>query len=300
MTIAIEFKQDSVNLAEVRIKGSTMELRRSHSISIPEEWIDSEGVREEEMLAMLVSQEIKDFDFKSKDLIICVNNPSIIYRELLVPKVDSKRLGLVVRSEMMEVLNLTPEYIMDYVVLEEITDEEGIAKVRLLAVASLSKAVASYIEVAKKMKLKLVGIDTSTNAVLKFVEASQDLTNNDQMILVDIGNTHLRLYLFENGKYVLSRNAKLLPAGASSDYDVGFIVEDHINKMIQFSYTRINKTGDKIVVLAGNRDLVNNLKARVEEDLLVKCDVLMRPEFLKGTADFSSEYINVIGSLIRK
>ena len=70
MTIAIEFKQDSVNLAEVRIKGSTMELRRSHSISIPEEWIDSEGVREEEMLAMLVSQEIKDFDFKSKDLII--------------------------------------------------------------------------------------------------------------------------------------------------------------------------------------------------------------------------------------
>jgi len=201
---------------------------------------------------------------------------------------------------MMEVLNLTPEYIMDYVVLEEVADEEGAAKVRLLAVASLSKAIASYIEVAKKMKLKLIGIDTSTNAVLKFVEASRELTSKDQMILVDIGNTHLRLYLFENGKYVLSRNAKLLPTGASGDYDVSIIVEDHINKMIQFSYTRINKDGEKIVVLAGNRDLVNNLKARVEEDLLVKCDVLMRPDFLKGTADFSSEYINVIGSLIRK
>jgi len=54
MTIAIEFKQDAVNLAEVRIKDSTMELRRSHSVSIPEEWIDSEGIREIDMLAMLI------------------------------------------------------------------------------------------------------------------------------------------------------------------------------------------------------------------------------------------------------
>ena len=299
MTIAIEFKQDSVNLAEVRIKGSTMELRRSHSISIPEEWIDSEGVREEEMLAMLVSQEIKDFDFKSKDLIICVNNPSIIYRELLVPKVDSKRLGLVVRSEMMEVLNLTPDYIMDYVVLEEITDEEGIAKVRLLAVASLSKAVASYIEVAKKMKLKLVGIDTSTNAVLKFVEASQDLTNNDQMILVDIGNTHLRLYLFENGKYVLSRNAKLLPAGASSDYDVTFIVEDHINKMIQFSYTRKNGSDSKKIIITGIDEELEDVQRFVSENLLVDCEILGKPHYVTGQK-FENRYTNAVGALLRK
>lgn len=300
MPVAIEFKSDTINIVEARSRSGGFDLRQVKTISFPEDWLDAQGIREMEDFYLLLTQTIEDAEIKTKDTILCINNSSVIYRELVVPSIEDKKLSMIVRSEMMDVLNLTPDYIMDYVVLEEFVDENGAPMIRMLAVACLSSVLSSYIMLMKRLKLKLTCIDSATNAVLKLVSEVPDLKSLEQMILVDVGNGHLRLYLFEQGKYVLSRNAKLVHLMDSSRAEIINVIEDNINKMIQFSYTRGNKSGIKKIVLAGKDELLADLKSKVLEDLLVPCEVLPRPSFIGGDIEFETRYINVLGSLIRK
>jgi len=300
MPIVFEFKNDMVNIVEARSKSNVFDIKRSCSISIPEEWIDSQGIKEMDDLYLLLSSTLDMEGFKTKEAAICINNPSVIYREIIVPNIETKKMALIVRSEMMDVLNLTPDYIMDFVVIEEFEDEESTKKARLLAVASISSAIETYIELMKKLKLRLTCIDTATNSIIKLVDSSPDLKSIEQLILVDSGRKHLRLYLFEHGKYILTRNAKISPMNEVTDEEALNIIEDNINKMIQFSFTRDNKSGEKKIVLVGRDSILEELKSKVLNDLLVPCDILAKPSFVNTSDLFETCYINAISALIRK
>ncbi len=300
MPISIEFKSDTVNIVEAKLKSGVFEVQHAITVSFPEEWLDVKGIREIGDFYLLLSQVFDDYKFKTKDVAICLNNTSIIYRELIVPSIDKKKMAMVVRSEMMDVLNLTPDYIMDYVVIEPIVDEEGKAMVRVLAVASLATALESYIELIKLLKLKLNSIDSATNAMIKLVDAIPEMKSLEQFVLVDVGANYLRLYLFEEGKYVLSRNVKLVRLNDSTEDEIINVVEDNINKMIQFSYTRGAKTGINKIILAGRDQLLDELKSKVLEDLLVPCEIFSQPLFINSSDKFETCYINAFGALIRK
>lgn len=300
MPIVFEFKNDTVNLVEARSKSNLFDVKKSFSISIPEEWIDSQGIKEMDDLYLLISSTMDMERFKTKDAIICINNSSVIYREIVVPSIDKKKMALIVRSEMMDVLNLTPEYIMDYIVIDEFEGEDQTKMSRLLAVASHSTAIESYIELMRKLKLKLTTIDTSTNSIIKMIDASPDLKSIEQLILVDIGKKYLRLYLFELGKYVLTRNAKISPMNEVTDEEAINIIEDNINKMIQFSFTRENKSGEKKIVIMGRDIILEELKSKVLTDLLVPCDILQKPSFVNSQGEFETFFINAYSALIRK
>jgi len=300
MPIAIEFKSDTINIVEVRSKSGVFDMRNAQTLSFPDEWLDAQGIKEMDDFYLLMNQALEVGNYKSKETYLCINNISVIYRELIVPNIETKKLAMVVRSEMMDVLNLTPDYVMDFITIEELVNENNEPMIRVLAVASLSSALESYISLMKRLKLKLVCIDSSTNAIIKFVDKIPELNSLEQLIFVDVGNGHLRLYLFEFGKYILSRNAKLLYLKNSADDEVIGVIEEHINKMIQFSFTRENKSGTKRIVLAGKDELLAELNTRVLEDLLVPCEILPQPSFLTGTGDFETRFVNTFGTLIRK
>jgi Tfp pilus assembly PilM family ATPase len=250
MAISIEFKSGIINLVEAKVKKNNIEVKKSHSFEFPESWVDAAGIQEMDSMVLLFEQVLEDQGFDDKVCTICINNSSIIYRELNVPKIEDRKMPLLVRSEMMDVLNLTPDYIMDFIVLDEI-EVDAVQSYRLLAVASLSSALESYITLMKRLKLKLVTIDSATNAIIKTVGLTPSINEKEQVILVDVGSGHLRLYLFELGQYILSRNTRLVSLNDSSREEVIATIEDNINKMIQFSYTRGTKGGIKNIVLIG-------------------------------------------------
>lgn len=299
MALSIEFKTGVVNIIEARVKKNNVEVKRSHSFEFPELWVDVAGIQEMDSLVLLFEQVLEDQGFRDKSCSICINNPSIIYRELNVPKIEDKKMPLLVRSEMMDVLNLTPDYIMDFIVLDEI-DIDGVASYRLLAVASLSKALESYMTLMKRLKLNLTTIDSATNSIIKIVNLIPTINAMEQVIIVDVGNGHLRLYLFEMGQYILSRNTRLVTLNDSSREEIIATIEDNLNKMIQFTYTRGAKSGIKNVVLIGQEEILPDLKNRVFDDLLVPCEILECPTFVSWDQPFQSKYINAIGTLVRK
>ena len=302
MAISIEIRNGYVYLVEAKVSKDSITIKRTHSFEYPDSWVDSQGIREVEDFALLLSENLKENGFKDRAVTICVNNPSIVYRELQVPRIDEKRMPFIVRGEMMNALNLTPNYIMDYVVLDEVEGkEEGTPLYRVLAVAMPEEAIESYIELMKKAKLSIKAIDSATNSIIKLVQEAEVITE-DQVIVADVGNGHLRLYLFEDHKYVLSRNTRLMTLTDDNKEEIVTIVEENINKMIQFSYTRANSRGVKRIILMGLDELLPSIQKNTFENLIVPCEIFSKPHFVELAQgnNFLAKYVNALGALVRK
>jgi type IV pilus assembly protein PilM len=301
MALSLEIRSGFVYLVESKSKSKSGPVNISKTLffEFPESWIDNQGVREIDEFGSLLADHLTKNNIKDKDCILCINNSSIIYRELMIPKIDDKKTPFIVRSEMMNALNLTPDYIMDFIVLEEIRKEEETSQLRVLAVAMLESAIESYLNAFKKAKRNVVAIDSATNAIIKLANESKVFTDDDPVILVDVGNSYLRLYLFENGMYVLSRNARLVSYSEGDKDSVIPIVEDNINKMIQFSYTRSKKAIKKIVLM-GMDEILPEIQKVLFDSLFVPCDIIQMPSTFISTVGFQAKYVNAFGALIRK
>ncbi|PKM63629.1 MAG: hypothetical protein CVU96_06935 [Firmicutes bacterium HGW-Firmicutes-20] len=301
MALSLEIRSGFVYMVESKSKSKSGPISISKTLffEFPESWIDNQGVREIDEFGSLLAQHLTKNNIREKDCILCINNASIIYRELIIPKIDDKKTPFIVRSEMMNALNLTPDYIMDFIVLEEIQREEDATQLRVLAVAMLESAIESYLQAFKKAKCNVVAIDSATNAIIKLANESKVFTDDDPVIIVDVGNSYLRLYLFENGMYVLSRNARLVSYSEGDKESVIPIVEDNINKMIQFSYTRSKKAVKKIVLM-GVDEILPDIQKVLFDSLFVPCDIIQMPSTFISTVGYQTKYVNAFGALIRK
>jgi type IV pilus assembly protein PilM len=301
MALSLEIRSGFVYLVESKSKSKSGPINISKTLffEFPDSWIDNQGIREIEEFGTLLAEHLTKNNIKEKDCVLCINNASIIYRELMIPKIDDKKTPFIVRSEMMNALNLTPDYIMDFIVLEEIKKEEETTQLRVLAVAMLESAIESYLKAFKKAKRNVVAIDSATNAIIKLANESKVFTDDDPVILVDIGNAYLRLYLFENGMYVLSRNARLVSYSEGDKESVIPIVEDNINKMIQFSYTRSKKAIKKIVLM-GMDEILPDIQKVLFDSLFVPCDIIQMPSTFISSVGYQTKYVNAFGALIRK
>lgn len=299
MALAIEIGRSSVYLVQAKAKKGKITIKKKACYDFPEEWISDKGISNIEAFTEELMKRLTENHLTDKDVYLCINNASIIYRELVVPRIEEKRLALLVRSEMMNVLNLTPDYVMDFKILEEISENDR-SLYRILAVAIQDKALETYLNVLKDCKLKIKYVDSATNAIIKYVSNLDIFTDNQQLILADIANSHLRLYLFENREYSLSRNTRLVLFNEESENAFVDTIVDNVNKMVQFSYTRYEGQNAKKIVLTGLDDILQTIKDRISEELMIPCEILERPSYIQSEDEYQQRYVNAIGTLIRK
>ena len=298
MALSIEIRHGYVYLVEARTGKMSVGIQKTHYFEYPDDWVTESGIVNLEGFASLLLQHLKEQNMRDKKAYFCINNNAVIYRELNIPKVEEKKVHLLVKTEMMSALNLTPDYIMDYIYLNDV-EVEGNVQSRVLGVAMQIKAIESLLEVAKLCKLDVQGIDSATNSIIKMMEENPLLENTNQLIVADIGNGHLRLYLFENGIYALSRNNKIISYKEVTPEEVTNSIVDNINKMIQFSYTRKNGSDSKKIIITGIDEELEDVQRFVSENLLVDCEILGKPHYVTGQK-FENRYTNAVGALLRK
>lgn len=298
MALSIEIRHGYVYLVEARTGKMSVGIQKTHYFEYPDDWATESGIVNLEGFASLLLQHLKEQNMRDKKAYFCINNNAVIYRELNIPKVEEKKVHLLVKTEMMSALNLTPDYIMDYIYLNDV-EVEGNVQSRVLGVAMQVKAIESLLEVAKLCKLDVQGIDSATNSIIKMMDENPLLENTNQLIVADIGNGHLRLYLFENGIYALSRNNKIISYKEVTSEEVTNSIVDNINKMIQFSYTRKNGSDSKKIIITGIDEELEDVQRFVSENLLVDCEILGKPHYVTGQK-FENRYTNAVGALLRK
>jgi type IV pilus assembly protein PilM len=298
MSLAIEIKNNEIILVDAKVSKSRIHVRTAHSFEFSESMINQQGIVDIDNFALMLSQQLSQLGKKEKSCNVCLNNSSIIYREIFVPKVDEKRLPFLVRSEMMSALHLTPDYLMDFIPLEEVV-RDGNPMYRVLAVAILENAITSYVSAFKKANLKINTLDTATNAIIKLVDNFGFTDTDQQFIVADIHKGQLKLYLFDEGIYVLARNTRLT-SSLTEDLDsaVDEIVES-ISKMNQYTFTR-NDKGIHQVIFVGVDEILPDVSLRVEQTLNIPGVVLNESVKKEGLTEFENKHVNAIGVLLRK
>lgn len=297
MILSIELRSNHAYLVEANVSKTSIQISHTHDYEFPDAWVNDTGILDSVNFAKKLTEELKVHQFKAKKAVVVLNSSAVLFRELTIPKVDPKRVPLLVRSEMMSSLNLTPNYIMDHVELEELM-MEGNPHYRVLAVATLGTVLESVVKTLNLANLKPIAIDSATNSIIKFATFIGLLRKDERSIIVDVGKGYLRLFLFDDGIYTLSRTTKL-----SSDFeldreDIVEAVEDNINKMIQYTFTLSNKKPIKRMILTGQDDILSEIQAVVAESHDIPCEVLTYPKSITGTSDRT--LVNTIGGLIRK
>jgi type IV pilus assembly protein PilM len=296
MPLAIEIRQGYINLVEASVSKNEILIKNLHHFKFDENWINDQGVVNVDEFASLLKTEIEKAHIKEKKVTICINNNSIIYREILLPEVDERKIPLLVRSEMMTNLNLTPDYIMDYITIDQITKNE-LTQYRLLGVALPKQYIESLINVCKSINLKVEVIDSAANAIVKYVKSCQVLKAKEQIIVTDVEDNYLRQYLFETDKYALTRNNRIDEITRKNKEEVINNIIDNINKMIQFTYTRNSTAKLSKILLTGDDENLSLIRRRVKSSLNVNCEVIHANPNVKG--NHQNRYINAIGSLMR-
>ena len=298
MGLVIEIKNNEILIVNAKVKKSVIEVGSHLSFDIPEKMVNQNGVMDRDTFALMLSQHLETINVKRKECYVCLNNNSVIYREILIPRVEEKQLGLLVRSEMMNALHLTPDYLMDYVILAE-TVHEGSPMYRVLAVAILENAIKSYIAAFRKANLKVRSLDTAMNAIRKIIESYVPVNLDHQFVVADIQRGQLKLYLFDKGVYVLTRNIRL---SAFSDDNTETIFEEvfeSISKMNQFSFSR-NDKGIQDIVFVGVDEVLPLIKDRISESLGISTRLVSEVINKTEISGFVNKYANAIGTLIRK
>jgi type IV pilus assembly protein PilM len=298
MSLAIEIKNNEIILVDAKVNKTRIQVRTAHSFEFSEGVINQNGIVDTDNFALILSQQLSQLGKREKTCNVCLNNSSIIYREIFVPKVDERRLPFLVRSEMMSALHLTPDYLMDYIPLEEVI-KDGNKMYRVLAVAILESAIASYISAFKKANLKINTLDTATNSIIKLVDTFGISEVEHQFIVADVQKGQLKLYLFDEGVYVLARNTRLTSSLTEDTESAIDEVIESISKMNQYTFTR-NDKGIQQVIYVGVDAVLADVRDRVEQTLNISGKILSESVKRDGITEFENKHCNALGVLLRK
>lgn len=299
MPLSIEIRLKKMQIVQTVLTKNRIHYKKTVSLDLEDGWIDAKGITDQAAVSYALNKVLSDNGIKEKKCTLCINNPSVIYRELTIPKVDDKRLAFVIRSEMIASLDLSQDTIIDFVILEETVDAHK-THLRVLAVAMTERALAGYLELCTKVGLKVDIVETATTSVVKLVDKSGIAANNEPIIVADIETDLMRIYLFEEDKYILVRNTRLDAVQPNNQMEWIGDVEDNINKMMQFQFTRPSHLGVKSIYLFGDHPLLSDVRNAVQENLNVETMLYPKPDFLSGREESYLPYLNSIGAVLRK
>lgn len=299
MPLSIEIRTKQIQVVQTTVTKNRVHYKETFSVDLEDGWVDAKGIVNQTAVVFALKQAIDSLGIKEKKCTLCINNHSIIYRELIIPKVEDKRIPFVVRSEMIASLDLTTDHIVDFLILEELVETHK-TNLRVLAVAIGQKALGSYVDLCMKLGLRPDAIDTSTSAIIKLVEKSDLSKDGEPIIVADVEKDVMRLYLFENKKYILIRNTKLNVIEEGKKLEWISDIEDNINKMLQYQFTRESHTGVQKIFFFGNHPQLTEIQESVKINLSTETSLYPKPDFLTGGEENYLPYLNAIGAALRK
>jgi len=299
MPLSIEIRTKQLLVVQTTVAKSRVHYKKTFTVDLEDGWVDSKGIINQSGIVSTLNQVLLSKGIKEKKCILCINNHSVIYRELMIPKIEDKRIPFVVRSEMIAALDLTTDHIVDFVILEEITDAHK-TSLRVLAVAIAQPALATYVNLCLKLGFSPEFIETATSSVIKLVDKSDLCKNGNPTIFADVEKDVMRLYLFEHKKYILIRNIKLNEIEEDKKTEWISDIEDNINKMMQYQFTRESHTGIEKIYFFGNHPLLTEIQESVKENLSIETSLYPKPDFLSGGEESYLPYLNAIGAALRK
>ena len=180
-------------------------IRKSIEFATPEGAVEDGYVRDRDSYLYTLKREMKAGKFKKGFLVFTLNSSRVLSREVTLPLVSYRMLPGLIESGKEEYFPVdVSNHEIAYTVLE--VDKKNKTR-RLMLYAVPKKLVEQYIELADKLKCKLVAIDFAGNSVSQWIRrCARPVLKENLNILMQMNDQNTLVTIIENGSPVLQRN----------------------------------------------------------------------------------------------
>ena len=180
-------------------------IRKYIEFSTPEGAVEDGYVRDKDSFLHALKRQMKAAKFPKGYLVFTVNSTRVLSREVTLPLVSYRMLPGLIESGKEEYFPVdVSNHDLAYTVLE--VDKKNKTR-RLMLYAVPQKLVEQYIELAEKLKCKLVAIDFAGNSVSQWIRrCSKPVLTEHLNVLMQINDQNTLVTIIDNGQVALQRN----------------------------------------------------------------------------------------------
>ena len=248
----------------------------------------------------LLRQALMRSNFKSKNVILCLNTREVILKSNKIPKIDKKDLEGLMNIEIDEMISLDRDsHVFSYEVTAE-DEVEGTKYLELILAAISNNEVNKIIEVLGEFKLNVEIIDTLATSYLRILK----IIEYRDIMIANIGDYGTVIDIYKDDKLFMHDNIPIKITDENSVYQSSSIASEVNGLMNYYSSRNFGKSVDRIVTVgkyAYNKDLVNAFKMVFSSELVTGLENLFDiDESLKGNIDESeiSLIVDALGCML--
>lgn len=249
----------------------------------------------------LLRQALMRSQFKSKNVVLCLNTRDIILKSNKIPKVDKRDLEGIMNMEIDEMISLDREsHTFSYEVTTE-DEEDGTKFLEMILAAIPNNEADKIIEILNEFKLDVEAIDTIATSYLRILK----LVEYDDIMIANIGDYGTVVDIYKDDKLFIHDNVPLKITKENSEYQSSAIASEINGLMNYYSSRNFGKSVDKIVTIgkyAYNQDLENAFKMAFASDLVKGIENLFDiEESIKGNLKRNeiSLIVDALGCMLR-
>jgi type IV pilus assembly protein PilM len=300
--LSIDVTDKQLKLVRGALKGNKIHINDVETRDVPEECIVNGYITEVAPVAELITKMLADKKITDKEIVVCVNSSSILYKELEVLKPKSLKNTAAIEAMIIAQMGIANDYNVSYSIVGEAVNEEGAAMLKVMATACPQRMVDSYQVLFAQAGLKIKQINISNNCITRLIMNTPKLKETMPFMCIQIDEDFININLYEDGNVVLSRYIKIDPADYDDDPDyVNAAVSDNLFRMTQFIGQRPNSKPLRQIMFYGIiKDFVALSNSIMSFN--IPAHVLAMPnsivKFCKEDFDFSM-YANAIGAFYK-
>ncbi|MCL4368029.1 MAG: type IV pilus assembly protein PilM [Actinobacteria bacterium] len=203
--IGLDIGKSSIVGVQVAGRAPGAVLKVVHDRPIPEGLVFEGEVLDPDGLAAELKAFMREAKMKGKFVHLGVGNQKVIVRNIEVPEMAEEELRGAIEFQAQDYIPIAvEEVVLDFVVVNRYTDDDGVAKQQVLLVAAQKDMIQRYMDAARKAGLKVAGIDVAAFALIRSLTprvsfVDQGAADADLFAIVNVSSSVSTLVIAKSG-----------------------------------------------------------------------------------------------------
>lgn len=215
----------SVDIGNRYIKimvGNNKKIFKCATIDTPENAVNNDKISDVNAISEVIDNFLREYNILARDVCFMIHGSDVIIRHLEIPIMSVSKIAENVKFEITQYLpDIGENHYIDYQIMNKInTKQKKVYEV--MVVATPKYKVDVLVQISKKLRLNLKGVDISANSVGRvFKNVYLKHRKLKSIGVIDIGSTSSRIIILDQGELFFER-------------EVNFGIENIINEISSF------------------------------------------------------------------
>lgn len=208
--LSLDIGAYEIKIVEGKQTNKGIKIDKYFTVRNPLKAYDNGKILDKNLIHYALSEGFTDKKIKANDVYLTINNPSIITREVVIPKVEDKEIKDILKFQIEDYIPIKPEeYIVQFNIIEEFY-EDDVEKLSILLIAMPKEMVEEHFKLLKSLDLNPIVLDYQPNSIAKLIQYNNYIndkyyTGDTTFAVIDIGYDNTKVYIIRDGNIQVSR-----------------------------------------------------------------------------------------------